>query len=237
MIEDPDKQVTVSFPEGTISLTCSAWATFGCGVSNTQECAFYQEELTDECCIPIAPPSGPTPAIPTEPTPEVPTTEPATEAPSTIAPTLEGCTEFIVTFEQSADGQGLQGGQCVENEWAELGLTLSASEVPGIPCLLDSSDDGIENTALGSPNELCDEAGPGQGAGGAPGSEWENCSPQENVLVLRDGNEGGDGMITFEFGPNVEEVFDIGLLNIDRGGTTIFYETDVITRTVQVPDR
>ena len=88
-----------------------------------------------------------------------------------------------------------------------------------------------------SPNELCDPAGPGVGAGGAPDSTWQNCEPQDNVLVLRDGNENGDGMITFEFDENVDEVYEIGLLNIDRGGTTVFYMTDTITRTISVPNR
>lgn len=44
-------------------------------------------------------------------------------------------------------------------------------------------------------------------------------------------------MITFLFNSNIEKVLDIGLMNIDRGGTTLYYETGSITRTVLVPDR
>jgi uncharacterized protein (DUF2141 family) len=44
-------------------------------------------------------------------------------------------------------------------------------------------------------------------------------------------------MITFKFDEKVEEVYEIGLLNIDRGGTTVFFMSDNISRTVNVPNR
>lgn len=149
MMDDPDKQVAISFSEGVISLTCSGWPSLGCEVIDPTECSFYQTNLREECCTPVAPPAGPTPAVPTITT--IPTSDPTSEP--TPEQSAELCTEYVIDFETAAEGGALEGGQWVENEWSELRLTLSESEWPGIPCLLDSSEDGISNTALGSTND------------------------------------------------------------------------------------
>ena len=74
---------------------------------------------------------------------------------------------------------------------------------------------------LGSPNQFCNPSGPGVGAGGEPNQPGENCVPQGNVLIIQeegtvqpDANSEG-GTITFDFTPEMDYVYEIGLMSID----------------------
>ncbi len=151
-VEDPNREVTISLPEGGMATaTCGQWAAFGCSIFRSATCTSYQNALKD-CCTTVAPPNflpTPTPFSPT-PSPTRMITNPPTAEPETFPPTSEpGCVNFTVSFEQDQDGRDLRGGECLEDDYSSLGLTLSSSTVPGIPCLLDSSEESIENTAQG----------------------------------------------------------------------------------------
>jgi hypothetical protein len=50
--------------------------------------------------------------------------------------------------------------------------------------IFDSSDP-VGDSDLGSPNESCDGGGPGIGDGGAKGTEFENCEPLGNILIVQ----------------------------------------------------
>lgn len=81
-------------------------------------------------------------------------------------------------------------------------------------------------TLAGSPNEKCSPPGPGVGPGGEPYRRGENCLPQGNVLVVQKGNtelpDYSQGVvIMFNFTPDAQLVYAIGLMNIDRQNTTI----------------
>ena len=147
------------------------------------------------------------------------------------------CEPVTVNFQEAADGTPLAPPLCVDNQWAELGLTFFAEGGKGnLPCLFDTANPGSEaeggDEDLGAPNEACTPAGPGVGEGGAPGMEGENCEPLGNVLIIQekkvdvpdDNKEGGILTIDFPVEAGSESgqyVFSIGLLDID-------YETSVV---------
>ena len=78
---------------------------------------------------------------------------------------------------------------------------------------------------LGAPNEGC--GGPGIGDGGAPGSEFENCMPQGNLIIIHNNdlmmnpdppNDSGEGgCIKFEFFNKVK-LSNMGLLDLESSG-------------------
>lgn len=92
------------------------------------------------------------------------------------------CITTTVDFLTAADGSTLEGGLYVENQWAEYGLSLSATGGLGdVPRVFNTSDvgdgeSGFGDRDLGSPNEMCDIPGPGEGIGGQPGAPGENCN-------------------------------------------------------------
>lgn len=151
----------------------------------------------------------------------------------------EQCEAITVNFDQAADGTPLSPPLCVENEWAELGLTLFAEGGEGsLPCIFDTANPGDERNGgdsdLGAPNEGCTPSGPGTGVGGAPGQPGENCDPLGNVLIVQepgvdvpDDNVDG-GILTLDFpAPGGQYVYEIGLLDIDYATSVIVvYEKD-----------
>ena len=58
---------------------------------------------------------------------------------------------------------------------------------------------------LGAPNEACPGGGPGVGAGGSPASDFPNCDPIGNVLMIQNENDSepddspDGGCIVIEF--------------------------------------
>lgn len=99
--------------------------------------------------------------------------------------------------------------------------------------LADAPNDDLD---LGSPNEGCRGGGPGVGAGGAPGSPYENCVPLGNVLIIQeedtaepDDNSAG-GFLTFRFSDNVF-VKTVTLFDIDDHGQA-FVEVRVTRDTI-----
>ena len=78
------------------------------------------------------------PALPTsEPTGES-TAVPTSEDTSTFPPSYEGCIETIVNFDTDSSGNALSGGTCVQNEWIDLGFTVSSNGDTAFPCLVDT---------------------------------------------------------------------------------------------------
>jgi len=75
---------------------------------------------------------------------------------------------------------------------------------------------------LGSPNEHCQNPGPGIGEGGEPDSLGANCEPLGNVLIIQEDNENlsipddnvDGGVISFEFN-KPSKIYKMGLLDIN----------------------
>ena len=122
----------------------------------------------------------------------------------------------------------------LKREWDAYGLVLSAAGGRGSrPRLFDTAFVG-NDPDLGSPNEKCTPSGPGEGEGGEPGSEGENCKFLGNVLIIQTSDESitipddnvDGGSILFEFKSPV--LFEsLSLLDMDYASyITILTETD-----------
>jgi hypothetical protein len=179
----------------------------------------------------VAPTSRPTMA-PTKP----PTTRPTNEV--TPSPTKEPCS-WADQFEKDRGGcpivnldfSTLYPGEYVTDQLEETyGVTIKARSNNGkgytpnqAARVFDTNypgdgRNGIGDPDLGSPNESC--GGPGEGYGGELGSQYENCVPLNNVLVIQDQDQPqwsdycGGGRIDFTF---TDKVFikEIAILDID----------------------
>lgn len=128
----------------------------------------------------------------------------------------------------SAGGQVVPAGAYVEDEWAEFGLTLSATGGFGtLPRVIDTANPGESNDTgdpdLGAPNIYFSPPGPGVGEGGKPGIKGANCSHLGNALIVQEVNDmidvpddsGNGGTIVFDFNPKATYVSSIGLLDVD----------------------
>ena len=187
----------------------------------------------------------PTPGTEPEPTPGTePAPTPGTEpepTPSAPVPTPEGgggeptpsgvCPSDLVTvgFDKDPEGNVIEKGTYVGDEWSSIGLELFAEGGVGSrPRIFDTADPGGEKPSdcgdsdLGAPNKYCPGGGPGQGIGGEPGKPGENCEPLGNALIVQEPGEdcpddnGDGGIITLDFpaeGGNY--VYEIGLLDVD----------------------
>ena len=152
------------------------------------------------------------------------------------------CELVKVDFGTSASGDPLQGGDYVENEWKDFGFSLTASGGFGnVPRIFDTSN-VYDDPDLGSPNENCEDGGPGIGVGGEPGAPGENCEFLGNVLIVQHSNpaitvpndNGGGGIITFDFAEGGQYVGEIGFIDIDYATfVTLVHETT--ERTIAVP--
>ena len=145
----------------------------------------------------------------------------------TASPTLPTCVNVTVTFDTDADGNPLDPGKYVQNEWSSFGLSLSSTGGEGsTPRLFDTAnprndDETCGDDDLGAPNEACIPSGPGIGEGGVPGAEGENCEPLGNVLIIQepdapcpDDNQDG-GVIIFDFFEPAQVVYEMHFLDID----------------------
>jgi hypothetical protein len=125
-----------------------------------------------------------------------PTSKPVVRVPSALPPTMmpipyrTDCEMTVLDFE------GMVRGQYITNQfYATHGVTISAKSwnggyTPnGAARIFDTSNPGEFGDGdpdLGSPNQTCDPPGPGIGNGGRKGSDFENCEPLGNVLVVQE---------------------------------------------------
>ncbi len=126
-----------------------------------------------------------------------------------------------IDFDVDALGNPIVAGQFLDDEWAAWGVTLSVvanpdgdpstPPDPGPLMAFDSFNPTGADDDLGSPNETCTPAGPGQGADGEVGMPGENCTFQSNLLIISEDGDQSDpddsgfgGTITFDFAADVE---------------------------------
>jgi hypothetical protein len=167
---------------------------------------------------------------------KAPTTTPTKEP--TPSPTKEPCS-WADQFEKDRSGcpivnldfSTLYPGEYVTGQLEDtFGVTIKARSqggngyTPGKAArVFDTNNpgdgrNGIGDPDLGSPNESC--GGPGEGYGSEMGSQYENCVPLNNVLVIQDqdqpqwGDFCGGGSIDFMF---TDKVFikELAILDID----------------------
>ncbi|MEJ2569884.1 MAG: PKD domain-containing protein, partial [Anaerolineales bacterium] len=171
----------------------------------------------------------------------VPTDTPTDTPVSTDTPTDEptvppdpGVCPIFLDFETDANGEALQAGTFIDDEWASLGITITTNSPSAHPAMIfDSGNPTGNDDDLGTPNE--DFGGPGVGKGGEKGAPGENSVPLGNVLILsQDANPNdpndyyGGGTFIFEF-DQPTDVFEIHILDIDTGerdGVVTGYDTD-----------
>lgn len=157
--------------------------------------------------------------------------------PTTLPPEI--CTDVNIDFSVSADNAPVSRGDYVSDEWAGLGLLLSASGGLGdVPRIFDTSNPGnnlFGDPDLGSPNALCEGGGPGKGVGGVPGAPGENCIPLGNALIIQEVNDSpavpddnvDGGKITFLFPTEAKFVYEMGFLDLDYAATlTVYHRKD-----------
>ncbi len=188
---------------------------------------------------PTAVPTEEPTAVPTEEPTAVPTEEPTavpTDEPTAV-PTEEpgpGVCPIFLDFETSANGDALQAGTFIDDEWAAYGITITTDNPTAHPAMIfDTSNPTGNDKDLGSPNE--DFGGPGVGRGGEEGMPGENSLSLDNVLILsQDANPNnpndyyGGGSFFFEF-DQPTDVYEIHILDIDsneRDGVVIGYDAD-----------
>jgi hypothetical protein len=107
-------------------------------------------------------------------------------------------------------------------------ISISANDGNGKPRnvnVFDSSDiKGRKfDPDLGSPNRRCPDKGPGRGRGGGPKTDFPNCVPQDNLLIIQNTNydestpnySPNGGCMYIEFEKEVT-LFDMGLLDMEE---------------------
>jgi hypothetical protein len=149
------------------------------------------------------------------------------------------CKKITVDFDTDANGNAIQRGAYVRNEWASLGLVVDASGTENAKKgarIFDTTNPGSQAAGdpdLGAPNSQCKPAGPGIGVGGQPRKKGENCQRQGNVLIVQEDDSHSEipddaadgGTITLDF-PDGKYVNEIGLLDIDYATTlTVIYKS------------
>jgi hypothetical protein len=154
------------------------------------------------------------------------------------------CIDFQLSFEFTPklengnivpDERVIPGSYLSNEYFAAFGLVLSSTggDLP-YPRVFDSDNPNPLDLDLGTPHK--DFGGPGRGAGGREGAPGENRVPQGNILIIqendpeenggsqRDPNDKlGGGTITFDWADPVQEVEEVGMLDIgdDMGRTHI----------------
>lgn len=155
------------------------------------------------------------------------------------APRAALCEDVTIDFDTTPDGEPLEPGLYVSDQWVDYGMLLTASNGKKA-ILFDSLNPADKDTDLGSPNERCGSSGPGRGEGGEPDADGENCDAAGNVLVIQEGSNGepGDdrrsGVIHFDF--MSATVHEIGLFNVqhDDDATIAVVTIDCTEKTIAV---
>jgi hypothetical protein len=131
---------------------------------------------------------------------------------------------------QVIDFEGLLTGKIVAEQYASLGLHISADNAvsghPDLAIIFDSANPTGGDTDLGTPNG--DFGGPGVGTGGQLGQRGENSIAQGKVLIIAENStdsngdgrvdvpddEAGGGTISFLFDTPVD-IVGVDILDID----------------------
>jgi hypothetical protein len=148
--------------------------------------------------------------------------------------------QVILDWQTDADGNPLLAGQVIDDEFHSatgISITIRAqSAAPGgsnVRAIFPSHQPPVSGSGstidpdLGTPNETCPGGGPGIGDGGEVGQPGENCTPQENILIIPTvGDSDGDGFID-------------GLPNDDAGGglATFLFSRPVTIDYLEVIDQ
>jgi hypothetical protein len=107
--------------------------------------------------------------------------------------------QVILNWEQDANGAALLSGQVIDDEFnsaSGISVTVSVVSAHNVAAIFPSDAPPGVDYDLGTPNETCTPPGPGVGTGGEVGQPGENCTAQENVLIIpTSGDEDGDGFI------------------------------------------
>jgi hypothetical protein len=161
-----------------------------------------------------------------------------------VKKTEEFYTEIKVK-ERYLDAECQRPYTCDFEEWApnvrgpydpteSCGFYISSSKPINIFNSSDiKSQSWRDDPDLGSPNVKCDPSGPGRGRGGIPSSNYPNCDPLGNVLIIqnpwvknRPNDDAKGGCIFFDLSrvfPDHQNnlydwhLFNFGLLDIEEG--------------------
>ncbi len=149
-----------------------------------------------------------------------PRPEPPPLKPRPLPGRLLGLSELL-DFEFDAGGRPLAVGEIVSEQWAAMGVHVSAGGPGGVVAMVfDSSRPTGGDPDLGTPNEDFD-GGRGVGDGGKAGTAGENREAQGKILVLAPpgrAHDPGDSLDggTFEFAfERPVELIEVHLLDVD----------------------
>ena len=127
--------------------------------------------------------------------------------------------EVLIDFETDGLGNATVAGQVIDNEYANLGITVTTNNPEHPATIFDSTYPTGGDFDLGSPNE--DFGGAGIGDAGGSGMPGENSQSQGKILILQEtiGGEPDDnnvgGRIVFNFATAVD-IVDVSVLDIDQ---------------------
>lgn len=144
-------------------------------------------------------------------------------------------------FDFDGSGNPIVAGQVLDNEYSNLGLTISANNhhagMADLAVAFDSSTTTAGAEDLGTPNE--DFGGTGIGNGGGSGEDGENSRKHNNLLIMpmhfvdddSDGHAdepvpepfGGSFIFTFDFPVTIESADFIDV--DDRDGAVRFFDS------------
>lgn len=117
-------------------------------------------------------------------------------APAVAAQTQD---QVILDWQTDANGNPLLPGQVIDDEFHSatgISITLKAQSDGSNARAVFPSHQPPTDFDLGTPNETCPGGGPGIGEGGEVGEPGENCTPQNNILIIPTIGDGdGDGFI------------------------------------------
>lgn len=117
-------------------------------------------------------------------------------APAVAAQTQD---QVILDWQTDSNGNPLLPGQVIDDEFHSatgISITLKAQSDGSNARAIFPSHQPPTDFDLGTPNETCPGGGPGVGEGGEVGEPGENCTPQNNILIIPTiGDDDGDGFI------------------------------------------
>ena len=131
------------------------------------------------------------------------------------------CLLTTINFDTDGLGANTTAGQVIDDEYANLGLTIATDDPAGHPAMIfDSANPSGGDLDLGTANE--DFGGPGVGAGGEAGQPGENNTAFGKVLIISEDGDSSDpdddasgGTIYFNFDSDVE-IVSLAVLDIEN---------------------
>jgi len=140
--------------------------------------------------------------------------------------------DVTIDFDTDSAAQALPAGTIIDDEWADLGITVTTDNPFDHPAMIfDSANPTGGDRDLGAPNS--DFGGPGQGNGGEAGTPGENSQAQGKILIIsedRDQNDpddnagGGTFIFTFDSPVTVNQVNMLDIDGNEPGGTLTTYD-------------